>query len=78
MLVEPGLEQPAIVLGRADMQLSTEPQVFVPVATPGVDAPGSLLRTDKVVSLRLRRLRESTLPSVAQALDQLIKQLDRS
>jgi formylmethanofuran dehydrogenase subunit B len=77
-LVPPAYDAPTIVLGRADMQFSTEPQVFMPVATPGVDAPGSLLRTDKVVSLRLRRLRESTLPSVAQALDQLIKQLDRS
>jgi formylmethanofuran dehydrogenase subunit B len=76
-LVPPAYEGPTIVFGRADMQLSIEPSVFVPVATPGVDAPGSLLRTDKVVSLHLRRLRESALPSVAQALDQLLERLDR-
>ena len=62
-----------IVLGRADMHLETEPDVFVPVATPGVDADGHLLRSDKVISLYLRRLRASRLPSVAQAVDALLQ-----
>jgi len=76
-LAPPACEAPTIVLGRADMQLATEPRVFVPVATPGVDAAGNLLRTDKVISLHLRRLRESALLSVAHALEALVQRLDR-
>jgi formylmethanofuran dehydrogenase subunit B len=45
------------------------------VATPGIDAPGHLLRSDKVVSLRLPRLRESALPSVARAIEALLARL---
>jgi formylmethanofuran dehydrogenase subunit B len=76
-LVPPACEAPTIVLGRADMQLATEPRVFMPVATPGVDAAGSMLRTDKVVSLYLHRLRQSTLLSVAHVLEALVQRLER-
>jgi formylmethanofuran dehydrogenase subunit B len=38
------------------------------VAIPGVDHAGRLVRLDSVVSLALRRLRDSGLPSVAQTL----------
>ena len=71
----PAFDGPAIVLGRADLQLAREPDVFLPVATPGIDADGHLLRTDKVVSLYLRRLRTSALPSVAQVVDALLQRL---
>ena len=49
--------------------------MFIPVATPGIDADGHLLRTDKVVSLYLRRLRASALPSVAQTVAALSQRL---
>ncbi len=71
----PAFDGPAVVLGRADMQLAREPDVFLPVATPGIDADGHLLRTDKVVSLYLRRLRTSALPSVAQVVEALLQRL---
>jgi formylmethanofuran dehydrogenase subunit B len=71
----PAFDGPTIVFGRADLQLAREPAVFLPVATPGVDADGHLLRTDKVVSLYLRRLRTSALPSVAQAVEALMQRL---
>jgi formylmethanofuran dehydrogenase subunit B len=71
----PAFECPAVVLGRADLQLAREPDVFLPVATPGIDADGHLLRTDKVVSLYLRRLRTSALPSVAQVVEALMQRL---
>ncbi|HEU5169236.1 MAG TPA: hypothetical protein VFU46_01790 [Gemmatimonadales bacterium] len=60
---------PTVVLGRAGMALDREPEVFVPVGTPGIDHAGHLFRTDRVVTLPLRRLRDSALPSVAQVLD---------
>jgi formylmethanofuran dehydrogenase subunit B len=71
----PAFDGPAVVLGRADLQLAREPDVFLPVATPGIDADGHLLRTDKVVSLYLRRLRASALPSVAQVIEALLHRL---
>jgi formylmethanofuran dehydrogenase subunit B len=74
-LTPPAFAGPSIVLGRADMQLAIEPRVFMPVATPGVDTSGSLLRTDKVVSLYLQRLRNSTLLSVAQVITAVLEKL---
>jgi formylmethanofuran dehydrogenase subunit B len=74
-LKPPVFAGPTIVLGRADMQLAAEPRVFVPVATPGVDTSGSLMRTDKVVSLYLQRLRNGTLLSVAQVVAALLEKL---
>jgi formylmethanofuran dehydrogenase subunit B len=57
------------------MQFDVEPAVFLPVATPGVDADGHLLRSDKVISLYLRRLREGQLASVSQVLHALLERL---
>lgn len=71
----PAFDGPTILLGRADLALASEPTVFVPVATPGIDAAGHLLRADSVISLHLPRLRESALPSVAQAIDALLARL---
>jgi formylmethanofuran dehydrogenase subunit B len=59
---------PTVVLGRAGMAFDAEPEVFVPVGTPGIDHAGHLFRTDRVVALPLRRLRDSDLPAVAQVL----------
>jgi formylmethanofuran dehydrogenase subunit B len=73
----PAFDGASVVLGRADLQLAHEPNVFLPVATPGVDADGHLLRTDKVVSLQLRRLRTSALPSVAQVVGALVQRLEQ-
>lgn len=50
------------------MPLKKEPAVFIPVGTPGVDHAGHLFRTDRVVAIPLRQLRQSSLPSVADAI----------
>lgn len=71
----PATAVPAIVLGHGSMQLPREPEVFIPVATPGVDDSGHFYRADKVVTLPLRKLRESTLPSAAAALDAILAAL---
>jgi formylmethanofuran dehydrogenase subunit B len=66
--VPPSSIAPTVVLGRAGMTFEREPAVFIPVGTPGVDHAGHVFRTDRVVTLPLRRLRPSTLPSVAEAV----------
>jgi formylmethanofuran dehydrogenase subunit B len=73
--VPPPVRVPAIVLGRAGMQCENVPEVFVPVATPGLDHPGHVYRCDSVVSLPLRGLRSSTLPAVATALNAIVEGL---
>jgi formylmethanofuran dehydrogenase subunit B len=64
----PATSIPTIVLGREGMTLEREAEVFIPVGTPGVDHAGHYFRVDRVVALPLRQLRDSALPSVAQAL----------
>jgi len=64
----PVTDLPLIALGRAGMRFDREPAVFMPVGTPGVDHAGHLFRADRVVALPLRQLRESALPSVADAI----------
>ncbi|HEX6827498.1 MAG TPA: formylmethanofuran dehydrogenase, partial [Burkholderiales bacterium] len=63
----PGTAVPTVVLGRPGMRFEREPEVFIPVGVPGLDHAGHFFRTDKVVALPLRKLRESALPSVAEA-----------
>jgi formylmethanofuran dehydrogenase subunit B len=64
----PRADVPTIVLGRPDMQLAQEPEVFIPVGTPGVDHAGHFVRSDKVVTMRLGTLRQGSLPSVAEVV----------
>jgi formylmethanofuran dehydrogenase subunit B len=66
--VPPESELPTIVVGRSGMTFTKEPDVFIPVGTPGIDHPGHAYRTDNVVAIRLKKLRESGLPSTAEVL----------
>lgn len=59
---------PTVVLGRADMRFARAPDVFIPVAVPGVQHTGFLHRMDAVVALPLVAPAPSRLPSVAQVL----------
>lgn len=67
--VPPVTEVPTIVVGRSGMTFSHELAVFIPVATPGIDHAGHAYRMDSVVAIRLKKLRNSTLPSTAQVLN---------
>ena len=65
---------PTIVLGPPGMTPAKN-SVYIPVGTPGVDHAGQLIRTDAVVSLPLRQLRHSGLPTVADVLERMLKAL---
>ncbi len=56
------------VIGRSGMQFETEPEVFIPVGVPGIDHVGRTFRCDSVVSVPLKKLRDSGLPSVFDVL----------
>lgn len=66
--VPPKTDLPTIVIGRSGMRFENEPDVFIPVGTPGIDHTGHAYRLDNVVAIRLKKLRDSGLPSTAEAL----------
>lgn len=64
-----------IVLGRAGMHCENDTEVFIPVATPGLDHAGHVHRCDAVATLPLRRLRNSSLAPVHEVLHAIIQEL---
>jgi formylmethanofuran dehydrogenase subunit B len=67
-LVPPDTDVTSIVLGTPGLKLARRPKVFIPIGTPGVDHAGRVIRVDNVVSLPLRKLRQSKLPSAMDVL----------
>jgi len=67
-LAPPATEVPTIVLGTPGLKLAKEPDVFIPVGTPGLDHAGRLVRVDNVVSLPLKDLGRAELPPAADVL----------
>jgi formylmethanofuran dehydrogenase subunit B len=57
---------------------ASRPEVFVPVATPGLNAPGHLFRTDGLVVVPLIAARDDGLKGVAEVLGRLHAQLGAS
>ena len=64
----PETDLPTIVIGRSGMTFDKEPDVFIPIGTPGIDHPGHAYRLDNVVAIRLKKLRDSGLPSTSEVL----------
>jgi len=74
----PPSDVPTIVIGHPNMQFDHVPDVFIPVGIPGIDHIGSMARMDNVVSLPLKKIRPSTLPSLSQVIEQVIQQINDS
>ncbi len=62
---------PLIVLGNANSQFKQTPDVFIPIATPGLDCSGTLFRVDGSVTLPLKKIRESDLPTLPEVIRQI-------
>lgn len=67
--VPPVADLPTIVVGRSGMVFTKEPDVFIPIGTPGIDHAGHAYRMDNVVAIRLKKCRDSGLPSTAEVLN---------
>ncbi|WP_339083934.1 formylmethanofuran dehydrogenase [Hyphomicrobium sp. ghe19] len=70
-LSPPDTDIPMILLGTPSIKPARTPKVYIPVGTPGVDHAGIMVRVDNVVSLPLRKLRQSTLPRAADVLEKI-------
>lgn len=57
-----------IALAMPGTEFGGEPEVCIPVGTPGLDHAGKVFRTDGVVALPVRKLRDSGLLRVADVL----------
>ena len=64
----PQTDLPTIVLGTPGLVMPKTPHVYIPVGTPGLDQAGRMIRCDSVVTIPLRSLGASTLPSVAHVV----------
>lgn len=64
----PSFTGKVIALAHPETVFEKEPDVLIPVGTPGVDHAGTVFRMDSIVSLPLGALRVATLPSVAEAV----------
>lgn len=73
--IPPVTDLPTIVVARSGMVFTQEPDVFIPVGTPGIDHVGHAYRMDNVVAIRLKKLRDSGLPSTAEVLNAIEKAL---
>lgn len=67
----PVSEVPTIVIGHPNMQFERAPDVFIPVGIPGIDHIGAIARMDNVVSMPLKKVRESTLPTLSHVIKQI-------
>lgn len=76
-LPPPQTALPRIVLGHPALAAAcAQPgTIFIPVATPGINADGHLLRADSVVSLPLYAVRDDGLPTVAEVARALAARL---
>lgn len=67
----PETNMPTIVIGNPNIKFKTEPDVFIPIATPGLDTVGTMIRVDSNVILPLKQVKESDLPTLADVFAQV-------
>ena len=63
--------KPLILLGNSNSQFAQIPDVFIPIATPGLDCGGTLFRMDSAVVLPLKQVRENSLPTLTEVVRQI-------
>ncbi len=67
--------KPLIVLGNVNSQFEQVPDVFIPIATPGLDCSGTLFRVDSAVILPLKKVRENDLLTLSEIVREIEKLL---
>lgn len=67
----PNTGTPTVVIGNPSMKLESEPEVFIPIATPGLDCAGTMFRVDSSVVLPLKQVRDTNLPTLGEVLAQV-------
>lgn len=71
----PKTNAPLIVIGHPNTNFTVTPDVFIPVSVPGLDQTGTMFRMDSAVALPLKKVRENTLKTLSQVLQQIAEQI---
>jgi len=71
----PDTETPTIVIGHPGMQFDRIPDVFIPVGIPGIDHGGQMFRVDSSITLPLKKVRDSDLPSLNDVITKIEAEL---
>lgn len=74
-LAPPAADLPTIVLAASPLRFERQPEVHIPVGTPGIDHGGEIFRSDGVVALPLAALRDAGRPSAADILNRIDRTL---
>jgi formylmethanofuran dehydrogenase subunit B len=61
----------AQVILAAQLPAGASPAVFIPIATPALDCNGMLFRVDGSVTLPLKKLRDTQLPTLSEVASQI-------
>lgn len=69
--IPPPTSAPTIVIGHPGMQFKKMPEVFIPTGVPGFDHDGLMFRMDSAITLPLKKLRDSTLPSLSEVISMI-------
>jgi formylmethanofuran dehydrogenase subunit B len=65
------ISKPLIIIGNYNFELEQTPDVFIPIATPGLDCNGTLFRVDSAVVLPLKKVRGNDLPTLSEVVNQI-------
>lgn len=70
----PALDVPTVILSpyRAG---ASDADVYIPTGVPGIDHAGALFRTDGVISLPLKKLRDCGVRSAAQVIRRIVEEI---
>ena len=69
----PQTDKPLIIFGNSNIDCKAD--VFIPIATPGLDCSGTLFRVDSSVILPLKKVRENNLPTLSEVVNEIEKLL---
>ncbi len=67
----PFSNKPLIVIGHPNTVFTQKPDVFIPVRVPGIQQKGLMFRMDSAVTLPLKKLINSKLPSLSEVLSKI-------
>ena len=67
----PDCKAPTIVIGHPGTRFERMPDVFIPVGIPGVDHTGLMFRMDSSITLPLKKLRDSSLPTLSEVISNI-------
>ena len=71
----PALNVPTIVLSTYQ-NAAKHADVYIPIGIPGIDHTGNLFRTDNVINMPLKKVRDSDSPSAARIIREITSEIE--